>query len=235
MKCGFSETQFAFCYTFEILEKYSALPMPNFLNTVKEGRTGGGYDVQIDKNLFLQFKIPTYSEGKKEYKISIITTDNQYKLLQALKLNCSDNLVYYVAPKFHTCDTMETFYCKKEIESNSVLFSIDKFPTVGKYTQLRYEYKDDKNELFGNLCGRDSNRKHKIEISRRLFSKQDLTDSLSVISLGQKADVLLEIISSVNPRFPSKLEYDEIGSVKRVSSILLNQYNILWIPLKEKA
>ena len=60
-KCEFSETQFSFCFTFEYIKMfYPSGPIPIFPNTVKEGREGGGYDVKVDGNIFLQFKIPKF-------------------------------------------------------------------------------------------------------------------------------------------------------------------------------
>src|ERR1700757_1958393 len=99
-KCEFSETQFSFSYTFELIQRNRGLlPMPTFPNTVQEGRYGG-YDVgfgdpEVDGSLFFQFKIPGFYEirgwrakgwscyQKPFYRIDI--EEQQFKLLKALK------------------------------------------------------------------------------------------------------------------------------------------------------
>jgi hypothetical protein len=59
--CEFSETQFSFCFTFEFIEKFSEKKInPIFLSTRNEGQDNGGFDVNIDGNIFFQYKIPKY-------------------------------------------------------------------------------------------------------------------------------------------------------------------------------
>lgn len=222
MKCDFSETQFAFCFTFEILQKYFPREIvPHFPNTVEEGRSGGGYDVSIDGSLFLQFKVPVYLK-KGKYKIKIHTEDEQFRLLK--ELNRPANLVYYSAPKFHTREDIENFYIKKQIENNSALFSIKNFPEDGAYHNLKYEYKDD-NHSYGIL----SSEPKEIETLSNIFS---IPYHPYQMLLSEKADFLLEIIKKFDYNLcDSKVD----NNIDRVFSILLNRYNILWIPLKQKS
>lgn len=220
-KCEFSETQFSFCFTFEILKTYPNLQMPNFPNTVQEGRAGGGYDVEINGSLFFQFKIPEYLQQDEKYRIKIITKDNQFKLLKKLKRPA--NIVCYCAPKFYTCNEMENFYCTKQIESNSALFSIEHFPTEGNYHKLLYEYKKDSLKS----CGILSSDPKEIKISPGVFSNSYIE---SPMTLSEKANILWSIIKEINPELGKK--ESESNKTDRVFSVLLMHYNILWIPIK---
>jgi hypothetical protein len=134
--CEFSETQFSFCFSFEYIKQFFPfVPLPIFPNTVDEGRVGGGYDVQINGNIYFQFKIPLYYDlvsnfwrrdwnvfGHEYYKIKLDTDGYQFKLLKDLQ--APGNEVYYATPEFHTSRDLSTNYISDKIVSNSGIFSL---------------------------------------------------------------------------------------------------------------
>ncbi|MBI2792322.1 MAG: hypothetical protein HYX61_10205 [Gammaproteobacteria bacterium] len=221
MKCEFSETQFAFCYVFELINNNpERFVMPWFPNTVQEGREGGGYDVNINGSLFLQFKIPEYLKTKQKYKIKIDTNHKQYVLLKELKRPA--NLVYYCAPKFHEEYKIRELYNDKMIGENSVLFPIEEFPNDGEYHKLKYEYISGENHTYGVL----SSDPKKISSVSDVFSGNFKPDRMS---LNQKANFVLNNIVSKIEHIPN---VKQINDVDWLFSLLLLHYNILWIPIK---
>lgn len=218
MKCDFSETQFAFCFTFEILKNYPNLVMPQFPNTVQEGRRGGGYDVAIDGSIFIQFKIPNYHKRKNDYKIKIDTECKQHALLKELKKPA--NCVYYAAPKFHTSDDLEKFYNSNLIERNSALFSIEDFPNNAVHKHVTFSRSGTQGTLHSN--------KESIDISQEIFSCKSSSSYLpDPMLLPVKAGYILDFIKNVDPAINTKYGKEKI--VNEVFSILLIKYNILWI------
>lgn len=231
MKCEFTETQFSFLFTFEILRRYpERLKMPWFPNTIQEGREGGGFDVRIDiennftitGSLFFQFKIPTYLKKDKKYKIVVDTKGRQFHLLKKLRDKGPANLIYYAAPKFHTCERLESFYTNNTVEMNSALFYISDFPTDSAYHQLKYEYYDIDNKQSYGILHSDP---LYIEISKDIFSNNYTPFQMS---LSEKARYILSLIQEID----SSIRYDNTAHIiNYVFSILLVRYNILWVPI----
>lgn len=243
MRCQFSETQFAFCYVFELIAKYPKL-MPLFPNTVQEGRKGGGYDVEIDGSLFLQFKIPEYLTRDKKYKIKIDTKigkkeHNQFTLLKELKRNKPANIVYYCAPKFHEEEKLRELYHAQGIENNSAHFPIEQFPDNGKHHNLKYEYEyeyeldqDGKsieiiNTKEPNTFGLLYSKPIKISSYSDVFSIGYQPDPMP---LKRKANILIKEIVNKTKYIP--YNNNIINDVDWLFSVLLLHYNILWIPIK---
>jgi len=141
--CRFSETQFSFCFTFEYIKQFfPVIPLPIFPNTVEEGRPGGGYDVQINGNIYFQFKVPGFYNlvsnfirqhwnvfGHEFYKIKFRTDEEQYRLLKVLQN--PTNQVYYATPEFHTINALSSHYSLDRVVSNSALFSLNDLPAYG--------------------------------------------------------------------------------------------------------
>lgn len=230
MKCEFSETQFAFCYVFELIKNNpTKFIMPWFPNTVQEGREGGGYDVKINLNpqisgsIFLQFKIPVHLKTKQKYKINIDTRSKQFELLKKLKRPA--NLVYYCAPKFHTVNQINNLYVNNEIEKNSALFPIEAFPCDNKQHRLIYEYKENSGS-YGELFSKPQN----VSAFENVFCGSFNEDSMS---LRDKARFVLDNIVNKTEAIPDYLS--SINEVDLLFLILLFEYNILWIPIKNKS
>lgn len=247
MKCEFSETQFAFFYTFEILKKYpNKLLSPWFPTTVEEGRSGGGFDAElqytsdfrkdvqkISGSLFLQFKRPDCLRGRPSYRIKI--DGKQLELLKQLKRPA--NMVFYCAPLFHEKAKIMTYYFGDEIEAHSVLFPIEEFEDVTGDHKLRYVCGDDnttkkklaESELRGGVTGRYgilNSEPQNIRVVPNILSERYKPDPMS---LSEKASILFGIIKNVDDGINNVSNGGNI--IKLVFSFLLIQHNILWIPL----
>jgi hypothetical protein len=226
MNCEFSETQFSFCFTFELVRRYlPRIILPIFPNTVVEGRPGGGYDVQIDGSLFFQFKIPQYFERstwsrpkgwshfKKPFlRIDVDTDSEQFRLLHALKLPA--NNVYYATPEFSDSTSLENFYRLGETCDHSALFAIQNFPMpINGYHHLGYTGDD----TFGILFSEP-------KIIKKSSSEEIFSIFPDQMSLARKASILRNVIFESN-----KILIEE--GVQSVFSVLLTRFNILWIPI----
>jgi hypothetical protein len=108
---------------------------PVFPSLIEEGRTGGGYDVQLPRigiPLFLQFKLSHHMErmsagewrlfGTDYYRMHLrpLRLSRQHQLLQELERTGSE--VYYVAPEFHTLDELNTVYLSNSVFDHSAFF-----------------------------------------------------------------------------------------------------------------
>lgn len=219
-KCEFSETQFAFCFTFEILRNNPNLKMPQFPNIVQEGRKGGGYDVMIDGSIFIQFKIPVYRQNKDEYQIKIDTECKQHSLLKELKKPA--NCVYYAASKFHLLSEFEKYYNENRIEDNAALFSIESFLDS---TEVHKHITYTKDSAYGFLHSVDK----QISMARGIFPcKSSPSYRPDHMELSKKAKFILKFIQNIDSSVNIKYGNEKI--INEVFSILLIQYNILWIP-----
>jgi hypothetical protein len=232
--CGFSETQFSFCYVFEILSKYPGKLVPLFPTTNQENKRG--YDVNIGGSLFLQFKRPRYLKSENKYQIDI-KNEKQFKLLYKLKSGKPANKVFYVAPIFHKLREMKRLYLSKEIEKSSALFPLEQFPppSNAKYHKLKYEYSAQANKSFvvpitdqgfqpKGTYGVLNSDPISIETRHAVFSESDKRD---VMTLDEKAKFLLNNV--IPQEVARNFEIDNV--VDRLFSILLVQYNILWLPI----
>jgi len=227
-KCEFSETQFSFSYTFELIKhNENLLVMPEFLNTVKEGREGGGFDVgfgdpDVDGSLFFQFKIPGYYDRwgwrtkgwdcyhKSFYRIEI--DEDQFNLLRALKRDA--NNVYYATPEFFQASQLQTHYHQQTICEHSALFEIRDFPASLKGFH-HIVYRPD--ETISYLCSEPK------DLKKRTFD-DFFSFTPDRMKLSQKASILRGIITNtIDIDIP-----DRIGSV---FSALFFRFNVIWIPV----
>lgn len=237
--CEFSETQFSFCFTFEYIKQFFPfVPLPIFPNTVNEGREGGGYDVQINGNIFFQFKIPVYHDlvsnfwrrdwnvfGHNYYKIKLETDEEQYRLLKALQN--PGNQVYYSTPEFHTTTDLSTFYGSDNVVSNSGLFSLDSLPPYGSgYHHLIYSPRHNWGKLFSEPI---EVKKIKSINPFELFPEgiTDLTifnQAKRIQNILREGEYQIDNKNSLNDNRPEQL-------VKEVYTILLTKFNIHWYPI----
>lgn len=240
MDCDFSETQYAFCFTFEYLKQFfPIIPLPIFPNTVMEGRIGGGYDVKIDGNIYFQFKIPEHITRRNVnnskqwvvfnqsfYRIKINTNSRQFELLKDLQ--GPSNNVYYATPDFHTDADISTNYQFDQIVDSSSLFPIQNFPAFGSgHHQLIYHPNYDWGKLFSEPI---EIKKERTINPIELFGAQK-NPELTII---EQARIISKILNSkeytiqgdipLNSKEPSEL-------VKSIHNILLTNFNILWYPI----
>ncbi|HEX7415353.1 MAG TPA: hypothetical protein VF411_15015 [Bacteroidia bacterium] len=237
--CEFSETQFSFCFTFEYIKQFLPfVPLPIFPNTVEEGRVGGGYDVQINGNIYFQFKIPVYYDlvsnfwrrdwdvfEHEYYKIKLETDEEQFKLLKDLQSPTSE--VYYATPEFHTTSDIGNFYSTDSIVPHSALFPIDSFPAYRSgYHHLIYS----PNHNWGRLFSEPIKIEKKKSINPfGLFpdGKSDLTiyeQARQIRNILRKGEYKIMDDHSLNDNKPDQF-------VKNIYTILLTKYNIHWYPV----
>lgn len=134
MQCQFSETQFSFAITGELMERLrlAGWRAPFFPTQRQENALG--YDCRIQgpvKSLFLQFKVPDQKTrsnalhwpdfGMNYYQFALWPADvsPQHNTLLALAAD-RRNKVFYCAPAFITQREHENFYQARQIASNSV-------------------------------------------------------------------------------------------------------------------
>ncbi len=78
MKPDISEFSYAYALVEDLIvwQKTSLTAAPIFPSLIKEGRSGGGYDVRLDRPsipLFLQFRLSDYMTGPKAEGFKICT------------------------------------------------------------------------------------------------------------------------------------------------------------------
>lgn len=238
-KCHFSETQFSFCFTFEYIKQFFPnIPLPIFPNIREEGRIGGGYNVQINGNIYFQFKIPVFYDkvinfnrkhwnvfGHEYYKIKLETDQNQYKFLKDLQ--GSRNKVYYATPEFHLSCDLNSFYTSDNIVQNSAVFSLNDLPNYNSgYHNLVYSPSHDFGKLFSEPM---EIKKVKSINPDELFyeGKNDLT-------IYDQARKILKIIQNNKDGLTDAYYIDDNKPqqfIKAIHSILLTEYNIHWYPV----
>lgn len=236
-RCEFSETQFSFCFTFEFLKLFFPhVPLPLFPNIREEGSTGGGYDVQINGNMYFQFKIPNLYDkennftrkywktyNKEYYRIKLQTDENQYRFLKDLQ--SPNNFVYYVTPEFHSVPDLTNHYNFNSIGYNSAFFSIGDLPPHGSgYHHLIYRPGEPLGQLFSEPTP--------IKKSELLDPREYRGGRNIELSLYTQALIIREKLLNYN--IPINIETDSNQSfvlVKMVYTILLTNFNIHWIPL----
>ncbi len=127
MTPNISEFSYGYALTEELIKGFgkSITSAPVFPSLYQEGKTGGGWDVKLDKGgipLFLQFKLShfmknananerkngTFSSPYYRMHIRPITHSKQHELL--LDLENTGNVVYYSAPGFHEPDELNDAY-----------------------------------------------------------------------------------------------------------------------------
>ncbi|MES2396318.1 MAG: hypothetical protein V4549_09960 [Bacteroidota bacterium] len=240
--CDFSETQFSFCFTFEYIRQfYPNIPLPIFPNTVEEGREGGGYDVQINGNIFFQFKIPIYYDkvsnyfrrdwnvfGHDYYKIKLETDQEQYKLLKALQM--PNNEVFYATPEFHNKSDLTTLYNSDQIVANSGIFSLSNLPTYNSgYHHLIYS----PSHSWGKLFSDPIEIKKTISINPfELFSESKFnmtiySEARRIGNILKKGDYKISGAVSLNDNKPDQF-------VKEIYTILLTEFDIHWYPVMSR-
>lgn len=135
MKPQFSEFTYGYALIEEMSKNYRFKSVPTFPTLVEEGRVGG-YDVALDISgtpIFLQFKRSDYlsTANAKYYKyfsskyyrfnLHALKHSKQHNLLLALERK--GELVFYVAPKFHSQSSLHRHYFSSGIIKNSIWVS----------------------------------------------------------------------------------------------------------------
>jgi len=132
-----SEFSYGFAVTSEIVGWATLKAAPIFPSLIEEGKVGGGYDVKLDMPgipLYLQFKRAdclvrtTAREVRKDklpltvpfFRFPITHSEklNQHSLL--LTLDAGVNEVFYVAPKFHRVEDINTAWRSRSVVERSI-------------------------------------------------------------------------------------------------------------------
>jgi len=238
-ECEFSETQFTFCFTFEYIKQFfPTIPLPIFLNTVDEGRVGGGYDVQIKGNIYFQFKIPTYYDlvsnfwrrdwdvfGHAYYKIKLETDGYQFKLLKDLQM--PGNEVYYATPEFHTKIDLSNYYSTDNIVPNSALFSLNDLPPyLTGHHNLIYSPLHTWGKLFSEP--------RQIKISKSIDPFKLFPESKGNLTIYKQALLLSEIIRRQEVVLSNNFKFlsdRPTQLVKEIYITLLTDFDVHWYPV----
>lgn len=138
MKSQFSEFTYGFAITNELVKFLGSMvtSCPIFPSLLEEGRSGGGYDLNIDltgKPIFLQFKLSDYLERTNSsewslfnsayyrFKLMPLSYSQQHNML--LDLERAGNDVYYSAPKFNTNLDLNNNYLTDSIINESIFIT----------------------------------------------------------------------------------------------------------------
>ncbi len=137
MRPNISEFSYGYALTENLIDwsgtQLSAAPL--FPSLIKEGQTGGGYDVNLNfpaVSLFLQFKLAyqMVRRSASEYKQNLFQLpfyrmhlrperhSQQHNLLREWELQ--GNLVYYVTPTFHEVEDLNQSYVDRKVVSRSI-------------------------------------------------------------------------------------------------------------------
>jgi hypothetical protein len=135
----FTEFSYGFALTRELTPSGgpSGGSAPYFPSLITEGRSGGGYDVRIDRGkfLYLQFKLSEYMIGGPRgagqegvldlpyyrFWITPRQRSRQHKMLVDLERKGAE--VYYAAPIFHTEESLNSAFNSGTVADDSAFFS----------------------------------------------------------------------------------------------------------------
>jgi hypothetical protein len=147
----FSEFSYGYAVTQELASGRfgSLVAAPIFPSLVREGQSGGGYDIQlpfVGAPLFLQFKLShyLYRSNARQWRLYLspyyrmylrpLRYSDQHNLL--IDLENSGKEVRYIAPKFHTVEELNDAYVSRSVYDRSAVFSpvdIGNVPTIGQH------------------------------------------------------------------------------------------------------
>lgn len=132
-----SEFSYGFALTNELVGWTALRAAPIFPSLIEEGKADGGYDVKLDRPgapLFLQFKRAdclTRSSAREISKLSLdlsppffrfaITERNRsFQHTSLVTLDDGSNLVFYVAPRFHTLAEINDAWTAQNVVERSI-------------------------------------------------------------------------------------------------------------------
>jgi hypothetical protein len=135
-----SEFSYGFALTNELVGWTALKAAPVFPSLIEEGKKGGGYDVKLDapgKPLFLQFKrahcmkrrsakeISAYGLDLEPwfYRFAITERKVSFQHTSLYELDDGSNLVFYVAPRFHTLDEINSAWEQQRVAQRSIFVS----------------------------------------------------------------------------------------------------------------
>jgi hypothetical protein len=137
MEARLTEFSYGYCVTEELANQSGSgfKAAPYFPSLYSEGKTGGGFDVQIGSALFLQFKLSeelTRRSAKETQKGLLEPTffrfwlqrrdrSAQHKML--IELERQGSQVFYIAPEFADINSLDQAYNGVGVVTRSAMFS----------------------------------------------------------------------------------------------------------------
>jgi hypothetical protein len=204
LKPQISEFSYGYAVTEEMVAHLGCrIIAPKFPSLYEEGKDGGGYDVEIPTSgtpVFLQFKLSDYLENKnaKEYRDHLLTLpyyrmhlwplkhSRQHKLL--LKLEKSNEHVYYIAPEFYAPEDLNRYYAHRSMVENSAAFKPSAIGVLPDDNEHYVVFK--KGSTHGWRCSE----------SRLKVARTALVDQLRLLSSERRAfgdTGLLELVNDM--------------------------------------
>lgn len=135
----FSEFSFGYALTDSLVYSLKSHlgKAPVFPSLIKEGKSGGGYDLELPLvpfPLFLQFKIQQVMRNKSSLQPPAYTTPyyrmplrtkppNQHQLLLDLEASKASAVVLYAAPLFHEVTDLDSHFMKKNVHKHTAFVS----------------------------------------------------------------------------------------------------------------
>jgi hypothetical protein len=155
-----SEFSYGFALTNELVGWAELKAAPIFPTLVEEGKVGGGYDVRLNYPavaLFLQFKRADYIERKncKEishhnlslsvpfHRFAITERRRSFQHTSLVSLDDGINLVFYVAPRFHTFAEINAAWKAGTVAGESIYVAPSAIPDIpdDNSHHVSYDYK----------------------------------------------------------------------------------------------
>lgn len=180
MKPNISEFSYGYAVTEELVAKHKAVVVgaPIFPSLYEEGKTGGGYDVQIPikgNPVFLQFKLSDYLEraSAKEHQSGLLRVpyhrmhlrplkhSSQHQLL--LDLENTGETVFYITPEFYLPPDLNNFYISRTVIDNSAAFRPSDIGSLPSNDEHYIVFQ--KKASHGFRCSDDPKRVKRIDLS----------------------------------------------------------------------
>lgn len=232
MKPLISELSYGFALTHELVAGVMGQlrGSPIFPSLIQEGRSGGGYDLElpiIGSPLFLQFKLSdkmiksTAAEWEYFYSpyyrmhLRSRRYSRQHSLL--IELEETGNEVFYVAPYFHTTEELNQNFLAREVATNSIWI---KPSIIGEFPDLDNHYVSF-NRTDAYICSHNPKRLKRtsdiLDVSKQLTNNWDKNEKQIDV------DFFLNIINEIDPKETFKRPSEQMYKSKE----LLVEYALL--------
>jgi len=224
----FTEFSYGFAVTHELILQNSGnvVAAPEFPSLIREGQSGGGYDVRLNFGtfLFLQFKLSEFMYGRRARYRSLIGLpyyrfwlsprwqSQQHRML--VDIGNVGQQVYYAAPIFHLQTDFNT-----EFQGNTVV-NRSAFVNPAEIGYLADD--DDHCVVFNNVEAHFCSEPRQLRLHTGTSLKEFLATQMQVLkptSTLEVASTLNRIISSADNRVPRFLEQSVPQALEYISFV----------------
>jgi hypothetical protein len=216
MRSGISEFSYGYAIT-EALVRDNGIPIiaaPVFPSLIEEGRTGGGYDLKLNRHgipLFIQFKLSEYMKGRSNtpeirnglfssgfYRMHLrpLRRSDQHNLLLDLESNGND--VFYVAPLFHELHELNEYYLSGQILQKSAFFYPSDIGSLPDDDEHHVSFQATGDAYFCSQPRQIAPANNFKQVASRIYNKLRNQTSNLELSLSILLDQLLNIIHNYN-------------------------------------